>query len=314
MEKKVLPDSDIDVTSEGWWAAVMAEDECFSQSQKVEKSRKKAAAPEAEKVENDWEYVQDLLSNESVISGTVVDYNRGGLLICTEKFQGFVPVSHLDNLPPRESEESREERLKQYVSCRLRLKVIECDPKRGRIVLSERAAQTEPGQRQKLLGSLETGSVVVGKVTNVTEFGVFVDLGGVEGLVHISELSWGRVIHPADCVNLFQEIEVLVLQVNRDKCRVSLSLKRLEPNPWDAVFDRLPKGTVLQGTVTQIVKFGAFTRLEGGLEGLIHISEMGLDHISSPWEVLDEGQQVDVEVVLVDPNRQRMSLRLVEKS
>jgi len=203
--------------------------------------------------------------------------------------------------------------LKQYIGCRLRLKVIECDPKRGRIVLSQRAAQTEPGQRQKLLEGLEAGSVVNGKVTNVTEFGVFVDLGGVEGLVHISELSWGRVIHPRDYVKLYQSLEVLVLQVNREKCRVSLSMKRLEPNPWEEVCEQCPQGTVLQGTVTQIVKFGAFTRLEGGLEGLIHISEMGVEAISSPWEILDEGQQVEVEVVLVDPQRQRMSLRLVNE-
>ena len=121
----------------------------------------------------------------------------------------------------------------------------------------------------------------------------------------------GRVIHPGDCVNLNQELDVLILQVNRDKCRVSLSLKRLQQNPWKEVFEQFPSGTVLQGTVTQIVKFGAFTRLEGGLEGLIHISEMGIEHISSPWEVLQEGQSVDVEVVLVDPDRQRMSLRLL---
>jgi small subunit ribosomal protein S1 len=311
MEKKELPQTDLETISEGWWTAVLAEDECYSRAMEHEKTRKKFSAHEEGKVENDWEFVNHLLEKEEIVTATVVDYNRGGLLVCNEKFQGFVPVSHLNDSPVRETEGAREEKLKQYVGCRLRLKAIECDPKRGRIVLSERAAQTEPGQRQKLLGDLEAGNVVTGKVTNATEFGVFVDLGGVEGLVHISELSWGRVIHPRDYVKLYQELEVLVLQVNRDKCRVSLSVKRLEANPWEEVCERCPQGTVLQGTVTQIVKFGAFTRLEGGLEGLIHISEMGVESISSPWEVLDEGQQVEVEVVLVDPHRQRMSLRLV---
>jgi small subunit ribosomal protein S1 len=311
MEKNELSDQEMEALSEGWWTAVLADDECYAESFENVQAGKKKAVIDIQKGDNDWGYVQDLLTNEEVVTGTVIDYNRGGLLICNERFQGFVPISHLDELPGKESEEAREERLKQYVGCRLRLKVIECDSKRGRIVLSERAAQTKPGQRQKLLKTLEVGSVVSGKVTNITEFGVFVDLGGIEGLIHISELSWGRVIHPGDCVNLYEELDVLILQVNRDKCRVSLSLKKLQTNPWKIVYDQYPSGTVLQGTITQIVKFGAFTRLEEGLEGLIHVSEMGFEHISSPWEVLEEGQMVNVEVVLVDPERQRMSLRLL---
>lgn len=311
MEKNKIPNQGIETLSEGWWSAVLADDECHSGQFEDEQPRKRKSIPDAQKGENDWEFVEDLLTNENVVTCTVVDYNRGGLLVCNEKFHGFVPVSHLDELPGKESDEAREERLKQYIGCRLRLKVIECDSKRGRIVLSERAAQTEPGQRQKLLETLEVDNVISGKVTNITEFGVFVDLGGVEGLIHISELSWGRVIHPGDCVKLYEELDVLILQINREKCRVSLSLKRLQPNPWKLVYDQFPSGTVLKGTVTQIVKFGAFTRLEEGVEGLIHISEMGVDHISSPWEVLEEGQKVDVEVVLVDPERQRMSLRLL---
>jgi small subunit ribosomal protein S1 len=242
----------------------------------------------------------------------VVDYNRGGLLICNEKFHGFVPISHLDAMPALEDEETREELLKEYIGSRLQLKVIECDQSRGRIVLSERAAQTQPGVRQKLLNSLKIGDRVIGKVTNITEFGVFVDLGGVEGLVHISELSWGRVQHPKDHIELCQEIEVLILNVDEDMCRVSLSLKRLTINPWEEINQRYPSGTVLPGKITQVVKYGAFAQLESGVEGLIHISEMGLIGSATPEEYLEQGQQVDVEVVSVDPSRQRMSLRLVE--
>ncbi|TES91124.1 MAG: S1 RNA-binding domain-containing protein [Anaerolineales bacterium] len=311
MADKEFSKPGIETLGEGWWDAVMAEDSSSSKVEGQRKIRKPEIAIKVSKVENDWDHVLLLMQEEGVVTGTVVDCNRGGLLVCNEKFQGFVPISHLDDFPELEEEESREERLIKYIGCQLHLKVIECDPKRGRIVLSERAAQTEPGQRQRLLESIQAGDVVQGSVTNITEFGVFVDLGGIEGLVHISEVSWGRVMNPRDFVELQLDINVLVLQVNRDKCRVSLSLKRLQPNPWKEVRDRYPSGTVIQGTVTQIVRFGAFTRLEEGLEGLIHISEMGFDHISSPWEILDVGQVVDVEVVLVDPERQRMSLRLV---
>jgi small subunit ribosomal protein S1 len=311
MADKEFSKPEIETLGEGWWNAVMAEDSFSSSVEGQRKKRKPEIAIEVPKVKNDWDHVLVLMQEEGVVTGTVVDCNRGGLLVCNEKFQGFVPISHLDDFPVLEEEENREERLQKYIGCRLHLKVIECDPKRGRIVLSERAAQTEPGQRQRLLETIQAGDVVQGCVTNIKEFGVFVDLGGIEGLVHISELSWGRVMHPRDFVELQGDINVLVLQVNRDKCRVSLSLKRLQPNPWKEVGDRYPSGTLIQGTITQIVRFGAFTRLEEGLEGLIHISEMGLEEISSPWDILNEGQEVDVEVVLVDPERQRMSLRLV---
>jgi len=178
-------------------------------------------------------------------------------------------------------------------------------------VLSERAAQTEPGQRQKLLDDLTIGQRVKGRVTNITDFGAFVDLGGVEGLVHISELSWGRVIHPKNHLQINDMIDVLILQVNRNQCRVSLSVKQLTSNPWDDVQQRYPKGKTLNGTITEIVKYGAFARLEDGLEGLIHVSEMGFQGNESLKSHFSEGQNVQVEVVLVDAEKQRMSLRLV---
>lgn len=303
---------DIEDLSEGWWTAVMEDDESFSRDSETNRSKEPETQVETTNGENDWEYVEKLLLDETVVTCTAVAHNRGGILVCNEKFQGFVPVSHLDDMPSLEDGGDRNERLKQYVGCRLRLKVIESDLNRGRIVLSERAAQIEPGQRQRLLESIENGNILKGRVTNITNFGVFVDLGGVEGLVHISELSWGRVLHPGDIVEFNQGLDVLVMQVNRNKCRVSLSVKRLSPNPWGDVAQHYPCGTVKKGTVTQIVKFGAFARLDDGLEGLIHVSEMGLDGDSSPWEVLNEGQVVEVEVVLVDPERQRMSLRLIQ--
>ena len=307
---------DMESISEGWWESVMAEDSCYAQA--VDRKGRPPVTIEekpAETIiladETNWDLIEEMYQDETVVTGTVVDYNKGGLLVCGDEFQGFVPISHLDEVLSLEEEEARLNRLEKYVGCRLMLKVIECDQRRGRVVLSERAAQAEPGQRQKLLDMLEIGKVVSGRITNVTDFGVFVDLGGVEGLIHISELSWGRVIHPREHATINQDIKVLVLQVNREQCRVSLSVKRLEPNPWEAIGERYPIGTVLDGVITEVVKFGAFARLEDGLEGLIHVSEMGAVENVSPKEFFSEGQHVNVEVVLVDSERQRMSLRLV---
>jgi small subunit ribosomal protein S1 len=304
--------------SEGWWASVMAEDDCFKQAEE----RKKELAEEdpglvVEEVEAlaediDWDLIRTLYEDETVLTCTVVDYNKGGLLVCTDDFSGFVPISHLDEVLSLEDESARMEKLKSFVGCRMFLKVIECDKGRGRVVLSERAAQSEPGQRQKLLDTLKEGATVEGRVTNLTDFGVFVDLGGVEGLVHISELSWGRVIHPRDHAQINATIEVLVLSINREQCRVSLSVKRLRPNPWDEIGERYPVGSRVSGVITDIVKFGAFARLDDGLEGLIHVSEMGQEENVRPEDIFNRGQEVDVEVLVVDSDRQRMSLRLVD--
>jgi small subunit ribosomal protein S1 len=155
-------------------------------------------------------------------------------------------------------------------------------------------------------------TVATGRVTNVTDFGVFVDLGGVEGLAHISELSWTRVDHPKNFYQIGQELEALVLQVDKEKGRVSLSLKRLQPNPWESVQERFPEGTTFPVTVIKVVQYGAFVRLEDGLEGLIHITEMGLLDEDTPADILQAGETVYVEIIAVDVERQRLSLRLKE--
>ena len=315
--KDELFEENIGAVSEGWWASVMEEDDCNAdvvlRSDHIivgEAVHEKENANKGDDI--NWNLVDSLFRNETVITGTVIDFNKGGLLVCSDDLQGFVPISHLDDVLCLETDEARLSKLENYIGCQLMLKVIECDQRRGRVVLSERAAQSEPGQRKKLLDRLRIGEKVEGRVTNITDFGVFVDLGGVEGLVHISELSWGRVMHPKNHIQINQMIEVLILQINRDQCRVSLSVKRLKPNPWADVHDRYPKGRVLVGTITEIVKYGAFAKLEDGLEGLIHISEMGFSDGGAIQEVISEGQEVNVAVVLVDSDRQRMSLRLVD--
>jgi small subunit ribosomal protein S1 len=192
----------------------------------------------------------------------------------------------------------------------LRLKVIECVPEDGRIVFSERAAQVEAGKRVELFRSLQVGQRIWGEVTNITDFGVFVDLGGVEGLIHISELSWGRVVHPGQIVRLNQRIEVQVLEVLPERCRVALSLKRLQANPWEEIERRFAVNQIVPAEITTIVSYGAFARLDSGLEGLIHASEIPASPGQGPRDVLKEGQKVQTRILHIDAKNQRLGLSL----
>ena len=188
--------------------------------------------------------------------------------------------------------------------------MIECVPEDGRIVLSERAALAEPGKRSELFHSLRAGERIQGTVTNITDFGVFVDLGGVEGLIHISELSWGRVSHPSQIVKIGQLLDVQVLDLSSERCRVALSLKRLLPNPWEKVATDFSEGQILSATITSVLSFGAFARLDLGVEGLIHASEMLLEEGQIVRDLLYVGQQVQVRILHVDSAHQRMGLSL----
>jgi small subunit ribosomal protein S1 len=300
---------------DNWWAAVLADEEKYASAVSRSGSSSGAAASNAHIPDGDvnWERINSLQESETPIECFVVGYNRGGLLVDGSDFHGFVPISHLVDIAPEQMCEEREAALVDYVGKEIQLKVIECDPQRGRVVLSERAALTAPGERQRLFGILCPGDIVQGEVTNITDFGVFVDLGGVEGLIHISELSWGRVSHPREMISQGDRIDVMVLQVDGQRGRVALSIKRLCPNPWETAAVRYQLGDVTEVVITDVVKFGAFARLEEGLEGLIHISEMGLKNFTDPSEVLSEGQRVKARILQVEPDRQRMSLRLEVK-
>jgi len=260
----------------------------------------------------DWDLAMTLYEQDKVESLQVSGYNRGGLLVSSEALQGFVPVSHLVDMPVDKDEDEAEEFLNSYVGRWLQLKVIECDQERGRVVFSERAALAKPGSRNLLLQQLHPGQCVSGTVTNITDFGVFVDLGGIEGLVHVSEISWGRVRHPSDVVHYGEQVRVHVINVEPDRSRVALSIKRLYPNPWATAEERYRPGMVTEAVITSLVSFGAFARLEEGLDGLIHISEMVIDGEQvQPEELVQEGQHVQVRVLLVDASKQRLGLSLV---
>jgi small subunit ribosomal protein S1 len=296
---------------ESWWTALLAEEEKPRSFAGSEIHSPTTSRKDARQIVVDWDHARAIYEQDETIRLQVTGYNRGGLLVEGAELQGFVPISHLVNMSGEKSEEERERLLSQYLRCSLLLKVIECDPERGRVVFSERAALSEPGSRTQLLEALQAGERACGSVTNITDFGVFVDLGGLEGLIHVSELSWGRVRHPADTLKLGDRVEVYIISVDCDRARVALSLKRLYQNPWESAESRYHPGQVTDATITSILPFGAFARLEEGLDGLIHVSEMGLtgDHVK-PADLLQEGQQVRVRVIQVDASRQRLGLSL----
>lgn len=304
-------EKEMPILDESWWDSVLAEEERYAPPLPPKAMlAEEPITSEGTTSSPDWSRVRELYHQDHIVHLTVTGYNRGGLLVEGEGLSGFVPFSHLVEMANGAEKHNREACLEAYIGRTLRLKVIECAPEDGRVVFSERAALAEPGKRKRLFDQLKPGQKISGTVTNITDFGVFVDLGGVEGLIHISELSWGRVTHPGQIIQLGQTVETQVLEVSPERCRVALSLKRLLPNPWERAESDFAAGQVLPAWVTSIVSYGAFARLEAGVEGLIHVSEIKLDEGQTVRDVLKEGQQVRVRVLHVDVARQRMGLSL----
>jgi small subunit ribosomal protein S1 len=259
--------------------------------------------------EADWERAATLLASGQRIAVTISGYNRGGLLADVGQVQGFLPASHLLAPTPSPSQEARMAALAGRVGDCLTVKVAEIDRDRCRLILSERLACADGGCAA-LLDTLRPGQICDGTVTNLCPFGVFVDLGGIEGLVHISELSWGRVESPAEVAKPGDRVAVMVLQVHPGGHKVSLSLKRLQPDPWQGVESRYHVGQALDAVITNVVTFGAFARLEAGLEGLIHISELAEGSFMHPRNVVNEGDRVRVRVLTVDGTKRRIALTM----
>lgn len=304
------------VLEEGWWDSLLAEEDRVRVAVPPRKPKPAEKSAETEKkLEEmplppvDWKRIKELYRSDEIVQLNVAGFNRGGLLVQGGDLHGFVPFSHLIGLVGADPVE-RDQLLQTYVGQELHLKVIECVPEDGRVVFSERAAQSEPGRRSKIFNALQAGQHVTGTVTNVTDFGAFVDLGGVEGLIHISELSWGRVIHPSHIVKLGSQVEALVLDIAAERCRVALSLKRLSTNPWENAGVAFPVGSVLPATITTVLSYGAFARLDAGIEGLIHASEMPIAEGAPVKQFLSDGQRVDVRIIHIDPSHQRMGLSM----
>lgn len=296
--------------NEAWWDAVLQDEGRYAPPTRKHGERQHADRGNSQGTPEDWSWAREMYETDECIELPVIGYNRGGVLVEARSLRGFVPVSHLIALLQSHSEMERASSMNALVGKSLQLKVIEFDPERGRLVFSERAAMAGPGKRLELLSGLQVGQVVRGVVTNITRFGVFVELGGVEGLIHVSELSWGRVRHPADAVSIGQDLEVQVLSVDQEQGRVGLSLRELLPDPWIAVDERYSVGEVVEGEVTNVVKFGAFVGIEEGLEGLIHVSELGDGHFLHPRSVIQEGETVRARIVHIDAASRRLGLSL----
>lgn len=257
-----------------------------------------------------WQLAKEALGSDRTLHLPVTGFNKGGLLVTWHDLQGFVPASQLVDFPLLHVAHERLRALAIRRDKTLDLKIIEVNPHKNRLVLSERAALVKAEEKADLLQQVRKNDILSGHVTNLTDFGAFVDLGGVEGLIHISELSWSRVVHPSDIVQPGQAVQVLVLNVDREKERVGLSCKRLKHDPWSTVEERYKPGTLVGGQISKVVSFGAFVLLEEELEGLIHISELAEGSFLHPRNVVKQGEYVQARVLQVNGQKKRLALSL----
>ena len=264
------------------------------------------------RMERQWRIAQEQYERGDLLEAKVIDYNKGGLIVDLDGIRGFVPISQILNLKREDTADSAETnaKLQAMVGRSLQLKIIEINRNRNRLILSERLAVQEwrTKRREELLNELQVGEVRKGTVSNLANFGAFVDLGGADGLVHISQLAWSRVNHPSEVLHVGQEVEVQVLGVDKEKKKIALSIKRAEVDPWTTVDQRYQVGQLVKGVVTKIAPFGAFARIEDGVEGLIHLSELlaGQD----PKTALHEGQELTLRILRIDSERRRLGLSL----
>jgi len=267
--------------------------------------------------ERDWLEAEKLLKTKEIFEGTISGYNKGGLIVKLGRLRGFIPASQLSMARRWRSDgESAEQRWGKMVGEPIVSKVIEVERKRNRLILSERAASREARDvlKERLIGELKPGEIRTGHVISLADFGVFVDIGGADGLVHTSEISWRRIGHPREILKVGQEVKVKVLGVDSDQKRISLSIRELEQDPWETIVAQYKEGQLVEGTITKLTKFGAFASLKGvgdyELEGLVHISELSDRHIVHPREIVSENETLPLRVIKVDRKRRRIGLSL----
>ncbi len=260
----------------------------------------------------DWDAATGQMESGDLYTGKVVAANKGGLIVPFGELRGFVPASHVLDLPRGLGDEERAAHLSRLVGRKLELKIIEVNSERRRLVLSQREAErnARDAAKEVLLQKLNVGDVVSGRVSSLREFGAFIDLGGADGLVHISELAWRRVRHPNEILNIGDQVDTYVLQLDRDEKRIGLSLKRLQPNPWEEIEQTYAVGQTVEGSVSRVVSFGAFIELDNGVEALLHVSQMGDPAPQAPEDILRAGDIVVAQIVSLEADRQRMGLSL----
>jgi small subunit ribosomal protein S1 len=269
-------------------------------------------------LERKWRAMQEQFETGVIIEAPVIDHNKGGLIVDCG-IRGFVPISQIVDFPrrpqndqPRDAAQEIAEKLQPFVGRKLRLKILEVNRKANRLILSEKVALYEERRekRDELFSSLQVGQKVTGTVRSIAPFGVFIDLGGIDGLVHKSELSWNKVNNPEAGYKVGDEVEAEVIDINHERGRISLSIRRLQPDPWHSTVADFNVGDVIDGTVTKLVNFGAFVRVRDGLEGLIHISELSHQRVAHPGDVVHEGQSLKLKIISLDSERHRLGLSL----
>ncbi len=302
-----------DTLEEAYWLALIQDEEA-SEAAPAPNGRSRPPASEAggaaRPIDVLWASAQRACDADEALTVDVTGFNRGGLLVDWQGLHGFVPSSHLIGMPAVNDEDQRKAEFGKRVGQHVHGKIIELDRARGRFVLSERLAYNDRTRLEMLMTEMQPGQRRCGVVTTVCDFGVFIDLGGLEGLAHISEISWGRINHPGDVLHSGQNVDVYVMNVDRAQRRVALSVKRLQPDPWATVAARYQIGQLVEGLVTTVVDFGAFVRLEEGVEGLIHISELAEGNFLHPRNVVRDNETVRVKVLNVDVAHRRLGLSL----
>jgi small subunit ribosomal protein S1 len=261
-----------------------------------------------------WAEVEKMLEDSATYEGKVDGFNKGGIIVPVYGLRGFIPASQLSiSRRMAVTGDTPDQRYAKMIGEPISVRVIEVDRKRRRLILSERAASSETRQsiKERVIESLKEGESYSGKVTSLADFGAFVNVNGADGLVHLSEISWDRVQHPSEVLEVGQEVKVKVINIDREKRRIGLSIRALQSDPWQSKVEKFKVGQLVEGVITRLTKFGAFARLEGDLEGLIHISEISENRIEHPKEAgLHEGDVVTLRVIRIDPDQRRIGLSL----
>ncbi|SRR5258706_617926 len=260
-----------------------------------------------------WENVEKMIAEENVIDSKIIGFNKGGLIVGIGSLRGFVPSSQFSATRRSQSTgDTPEQRWQKMVGQPISVRIIEVDRERRRLILSERAASSESraSMKDRVISELEEGKVYTGRVTSLADFGAFVNINGADGLVHLSELSWDRIQHPKEILEVGQEVKVKVINIDREKKRIGLSMRALQDDPWKSRVEKFSVGQLVEGVITRLTKFGAFARLEGDIEGLIHISELSENRVEHPKEVLKEGEVKTLRVIRIDSEQHRIGLSL----
>jgi small subunit ribosomal protein S1 len=260
-----------------------------------------------------WDVVEKMVGTGEDFEGKIEGYNKGGVIVPVHGLRGFVPASQISmNRRNAVQGDTPDARWAKMIGQPITIRVIEVDRQRRRLILSERAANPESRQslKERIIEELQEGEIRTGRVTSLADFGAFVNINGADGLVHLSEISWERIQHPSEALEVGQEVKVKIISIDREKKRIGLSIRALQDDPWQEKVGKFKVGMLVEGVITRLTKFGAFARLEGDVEGLIHISEISENRIEHPKEVLHEGDTVNLRVIRIDPEQRRIGLSL----